>query len=1096
MEENLKEKSIYTIATAHLDTSWLWDLETTIRSMIPATLNCNFKYFEKYPDYVFNFEGSYRYELMEEYYPELFETLKKYVDRGNWVPCGSSFENGDVNTPSPEAIFRNILYGNSYFAEKFGKRSNDIYLPDCFGFGWALPSIAAHANLKGFTTQKLGWGSVHGRPFELGKWTGVDGKQIYALLNPGSYTTSLKNVRTNEGIINKLNRNLNEYDLPMATHLHGIGDRGGAPGKYSVKAVMEEHKKNCESDIKVLSSSTVELFEDMDTKLGEAQKEKLPEWKTELLLKTHGVGSYTSRAVGHRWNRKNEQLADAAERSAVTAMNIAGSNYPSYTLEKAWKRVLSHHFHDDITGTSFSLCYKRNWNDYVQSLNQFTECYRAASDNVAQLLDTSFVKGTAVIVNNPLQSEGLRREAVSCEMDCSPDTPFVQVFNSKGEELPSQISRRNGGKCTVTFIAGVPSVGYAAFDVRASKTPCSVKSNLKVTENTIENDFIKIAIDNNGDISSCFDKVNGFEALKSPVRLAILDNVHSKNWPAWEIMYEDIIKPARAYAVKSKIKILENGPARAVVSILKKGGKSTFIQKLILEANADMLRVENSVDWCDTASLLKLEFPLSVSNDMARYDIGIGSIERANNTPDTYEVPAQMWADISSPDGSHGVSVFSDSRSGWDKPDSNTLRLTCIHTPISSYRWECSQHLMDLGLNRFAFGIYPHKNSALNSKTNINACNFNQPMNTFISSTHKGVLPSEYSYASISEDSVIIRAMKKSESSDELIIRVQEVSGNAYQNVKLSLGNEIAEACEVFASEEFISKAKTEEGSLLFNISPFEPKTFSLKLKDVKTKSHMKSKEIPLDLFYNTIAITSNTEKELANTTVGLSIPRELIPPVISCGNSDFNISGEKLNAVMCNSQEIRIPKGAKSIKILCCALKGDSETNFYIDNKPFKVKIASAHEAVGAWDLIALGETGYIKKDTLAFTASHTHSTKEDIIAKQWYLFVYDIPLSENSKILRLPINYDVMIFAANAVMNEEIKKGNELYDSLEKRPFSYKISQSEYKYSQPPKLEKKLRKYLKEENIIYLETPFATAATQFGDIFYAVRMFISKKK
>ena len=58
-----------------------------------------------------------------------------------------------MNVPSPEALFRNILYGNRYFEEKFGKRSVDIYLPDCFGFGWALPSIIAHANLMGFTTQ-------------------------------------------------------------------------------------------------------------------------------------------------------------------------------------------------------------------------------------------------------------------------------------------------------------------------------------------------------------------------------------------------------------------------------------------------------------------------------------------------------------------------------------------------------------------------------------------------------------------------------------------------------------------------------------------------------------------------------------------------------------------------------------------------------------------------------------------------------------------------------------------------------------------------------------------------------------------------------
>ena len=62
----LTKKTIFTIAVSHLDTSWLWDLETTIGKYIPATLFRNFPLMDKYPDYTFGFEGSYRYELMEE----------------------------------------------------------------------------------------------------------------------------------------------------------------------------------------------------------------------------------------------------------------------------------------------------------------------------------------------------------------------------------------------------------------------------------------------------------------------------------------------------------------------------------------------------------------------------------------------------------------------------------------------------------------------------------------------------------------------------------------------------------------------------------------------------------------------------------------------------------------------------------------------------------------------------------------------------------------------------------------------------------------------------------------------------------------------
>ena len=69
------QKKIYTVATAHLDTIWSWDFETTVSRYIYNTLVDNFALFQKYPTYHFNFEGSYRYELMEEYYPELYAQM-------------------------------------------------------------------------------------------------------------------------------------------------------------------------------------------------------------------------------------------------------------------------------------------------------------------------------------------------------------------------------------------------------------------------------------------------------------------------------------------------------------------------------------------------------------------------------------------------------------------------------------------------------------------------------------------------------------------------------------------------------------------------------------------------------------------------------------------------------------------------------------------------------------------------------------------------------------------------------------------------------------------------------------------------------------
>ena len=154
-----KDPTLYVVPYAHLDTQWRWEFPQTISEYLLKTMRVNFDLMDKYPHYVFNWTGANRYRLMKEYFPADYAKIKRYVDKGQWFPAGSSVEEGDVNLPSAEAILRQVLYGNNYFRKEFGKASAEYMLPDCFGFPASLPSILAHAGVKGFSTQKLssGW---------------------------------------------------------------------------------------------------------------------------------------------------------------------------------------------------------------------------------------------------------------------------------------------------------------------------------------------------------------------------------------------------------------------------------------------------------------------------------------------------------------------------------------------------------------------------------------------------------------------------------------------------------------------------------------------------------------------------------------------------------------------------------------------------------------------------------------------------------------------------------------------------------------------------------------------------------------------------
>ena len=188
-----KKGEIYMAANAHLDTQWNWTVQQTIGKYLPNTLYQNFRLMEEFPDYKFSFEGAVKYQWFKEYYPEAWETLKKYVAEGRWYPSGG-WDANDYNVPSVESNFRNILLGEEFYKKEFGRKSIDIMLPDCFGFGYTLPTVAAHCGLYAFHTQKLNWRKLpfyaDGKkfPFEFGIWQGVDGSRILASMNGGGYS--------------------------------------------------------------------------------------------------------------------------------------------------------------------------------------------------------------------------------------------------------------------------------------------------------------------------------------------------------------------------------------------------------------------------------------------------------------------------------------------------------------------------------------------------------------------------------------------------------------------------------------------------------------------------------------------------------------------------------------------------------------------------------------------------------------------------------------------------------------------------------------------------------------------------------------------
>ena len=1023
-----KDKVLYGVSTMHLDTQWKWTIQDTIREYIPKTLLGQFGLMERYPHYTFSFEGAFRYMLAKEYYPREYEKLKHYVANGQWRVAGSSVDAGDTNVPSPESLFRQILYGNGFFRREFGKTSVDIFLPDCFGFGYALPSVAAHCGLKGFSTQKLSWGSAVDIPFDIGVWEGPDGASIVAALKPGDYiSTADKDYTTDPDWIAKVESLGRNYGVYAAHKYFGAGDEGGALTPEQVYW-LETSATSTKGPIRFVCAGSDQLYRDLTPE----QVSRLPRYKGELVMTTHGVGCYTSHAAMKRWNRRNELLADAAERAAVAADWLGGLPYPKRELRDSWVRFLWHQFHDDLTGTSIPQAYTFSWNDELLSQNQFAGVLSNSAGAIARALDTR-VKGPPVVVYNPLSID--RQDIVRARIAFPKGTPrALRVLGPNGEEVPSQIGATDGGKTEVLFVAEVPSVGWAVFDVRPADRACTLPTGLAVSADSVENRRYKVSIDANGDVAGVFDKLLQKELLRSPLKFELRRD-NPEGFFSWEIPYKDIVAEPLGYVGgPAKVRIAENGPALVSLEVVRRSGDSTFVQRIGLAAGSagDRVEIETLIDWKSRSTLVKAAFPFAASNPTATYDLGLGTIERGNNTRRRYEVPAQQWVDLTDSKGAYGVAVLSECKYGWDKPADDLLRLSIVRNPAAGHY----EGINDVGSHRLTYALCGHKGDWRAGDVPWQAARINQPLYAFQPPKHTGALERSFSMLSVNPPSVAVRALKKAEDSDEIVIRLQELTGRAASNVRVSFARPIAAAREVTGDERPRGKAALENGVLLTDMAPYQPRTFALKLSPPKTRlTPPRCRVVALP---HNLDVTSSDGEQLVNGIDGhgRAIPHELFPSALRCDGVTFKLGpsepGER-NATVCRGQRLplRAARGSR-LYLLAAAVGGDRNATFSVDGRSVTLNVQEYTGFIGQWNSrvvdgemvteidVSKVKPGYYKPQPVAWVGTHRHNSRgENDPYVFCYLFRYRVDLPDGARSIVLPNDGAIRLFAATVARN-----------------------------------------------------------------------------
>ncbi len=1141
-----KQPTLYVVGYAHLDTEWRWEYPQVIDEYLRKTMEENFKLFDKYPHYIFNFSGANRYRLMKEYFPADFARLKKYVDEGRWFPAGSSMEEGDVNAPSAETIIRQVLYGNNWFRKELGRASAEYMLPDCFGFPASLPTILAHSGVKGFSTQKLVWGSSapgggweslertpEGTPFNVGVWVGPDGENVLAGLNPGDYSAGiytdlsapLATLSPNDELedlskrlqplsqrvdqaqnggqtlepgqieeylelqnrekafakierVRELNRHQGDWAARVELngkvsgvftdyHYYGTGDIGGTPDEESVKRLEAIVTKGTASfpliegrlfselshaqgsaikvgdgPVHVISANAEQMFLDITP----AESAGLPRYTGEMELTNHSAGSLTSQAYQKRWLRKEELLADAAEKASIAAEWLGARPYPMQRLNDAWTLVMGGQFHDIAAGTATPKAYEFAWNDDVIAMNQFAGVLTIATEGVSAALDTE-TKGLPIVVFNPLNIE--REDLVDASVNFPGGTlQSVHVTGPGGRDVPAQISN---GK--VIFLAKVPSVGYAVYDVQP-ETASHNTVTLQVSENSLENQYYRVKLNTDGDVASIFDKSIGRELLAAPARLAIsYDN--PEHWPAWNMDWDQEQAAPKAYVGgPAKIRIVENGPVRVALEVTRETAGSKFVQTIRLSLGDAGKRVEfaNVIDWNTKESNLKATFPLTASNEMATYNWDIGTIERPTAQPKKFEVPSHQWIDLTDAGGEFGATILTDCKNGSDKPNDHTVRLTLIRTPGTRGGY-ADQGTQDIGYHEFVYGIAGHATGWRDAQTDWQAQRLNDPLIAFQTSKHAGTLGREFSLLKVSSPRIRVLALKKAELSDEIIVRLVELDGKPQPDVRVTFNAPTTAAREVNGQEQPVGAATVSDGALVTSFSAYQPRTFAVRLAAPRTKLDA-VRSAPVPLKYDLATASSDGTKSVGEFDgQGDALPAEMLPAQIKFDDVEFELAPARTgvrNAVVAKGQTIALPAGRYNrLYVLAASADGDQKATFKIGSTAVELNIEDWGGFIGQWDdrqwtskdtshddygqMIGI-KPGFIKRADLAWYCSHHHNAAgENVPYRYSYLFAYPIDLPAGTKNIKLPSNDKIRILAMSvADENPEAKPVQPLYDVL----------------------------------------------------------------
>jgi alpha-mannosidase len=745
------------IGNAHIDPVWLWQWPEGYQE-VRATFRSACDRLDEFPEFVFTCDSALFFAWVEESDPALFERIRARVAEGRFQIVGGWWIEPDCNIPCGESFVRQALHGQRWLREKLGVTATVGANLDSFGHNGSLPQILAKSGCDSYVFLRPGPAEKALPDGPLFWWESPDGSRVLAYRIPHEYCAPKDDIGGHvETALATLPDGRDEYAV-----FYGVGNHGGGPTIANLRQIRELNERD---DLPPLVPSSLRTFFD-------SVDGGLPVVRGEL--QHHAPGCYTTHSGIKRWNRRAENLLLRAEKWCMVADALGARPYPHAELTEAWKLLLFNQFHDTLAGTSIPPAYEDARDQLGHASSLAASACNAAVQSIARQIDVAHEDDVRpVVVFNP--HPWPVRTDVELEYTWMREAG-ASIVDDEGAVVPVQRTRAlttmSGLRARLVFPVELPPLGWRTYRVRPFAE--ELGEPVAATDTSLENEHLLLELEAaTGRLARLVLKETGADLAAPDAPHAVVIDDRSDTWGHGVTAYDQAVG---AFACES-VRLVEQGPVRAVVRVESRFGASTLREDYVLSAGARWVDVRVTLDWHERLRLLKLRYGTSVDAATATFEVPYGYVERPTTGR---EEPGQSWVDVSGE--GRGLTVVNDAKYGYDVR-AGEIGISAVRSPV--WAWHDPRELddpngdyefMDQGPQSFRVRLVPHAGDWRAAGVVRLAAELNQAPFALIETYHDGPLPQRASYGSDGGGSVVLTVVKRGEDGGT-VLRAYETAG-------------------------------------------------------------------------------------------------------------------------------------------------------------------------------------------------------------------------------------------------------------------------------------------------------------------------------